>query len=89
MTVRAQRHFLAEREAGGAIDDHFVMAPHKVASGREYARTPGPTQLVADEEEAERLAIELGLHRLVGNGTGALHAIDPADQFPGVAWDAR
>ncbi len=49
----------------------------------------GPTQLVADEEEAERLAVELGLHRLVGNGTGALHAIDPADQFPGVAWDAR
>ena len=34
MTVRAQRHFLAEREAGGAIDDHFVMAAHNVAPGR-------------------------------------------------------
>ena len=72
MAVRAQRHFLAERQAGGAIDDHFVMAAHDVAPGDKLARTAGPAQLVADEEEAERLAVELGLHRLVGDGAGAL-----------------
>ena len=35
------------------------------------------------------MPFRIGLHRLVGNRAGAFHAIDPADQFPSVAGDAR
>ena len=55
----------------------------------QLARAAGPARLKADEEQAQRLALEFGLHRLVGDGAGALHAVDAADQFPRVAGDAR
>ena len=55
----------------------------------EIARAAGPARLEADEEHAKRFAVELGLDRLVRDGAGALHAVDPADQFPRVARDAR
>ena len=89
MAMRAERHFLAEPEPGGTVDDHFIMAAQNVAPGRQLARAAGPARLEADEKHAQRLAVELGLHRLVGDGAGALHAIDPADQFPRVAGNAR
>ena len=41
VTVRAQRHFLAERKAGGAVDDHFVMAADNVAPGESLRGPPG------------------------------------------------
>ena len=89
VSVRAQRHFLAEREPGRAVDDHFVVAAQDLTPVREFAGAAGPARLEADEEEAQWLVVQVGLDRLVGNGTGAFHAIDPADQFPRIAGDAR
>ena len=89
MPVGAQRHFLAEREAGGAIDDHFIVAAQNFAPGRKLPGAARPARLEADEKQAERLAVQFGLHRLVGDRARALHAIDSADQFARVAWDAR
>ena len=87
--ARAQRHFLAERQAGGAINDRFIMAAQDVAPGRKLMGAAGPARLEADEEQAERLAVEFGLHRLVGDRARALHAIDSADQFSRVAGNTR
>ena len=42
----------------------------------ELAGAAGPARLEADEEDAQRLAVQLGLDRLVGDGAGALHAVD-------------
>ena len=89
MAVGAQRDLLAERETGGTVDDHFVMAAYDIAPGQELARTAGPVMLEADEEEAERLAVQLGLDRLVGDRARAFHAVDPGDQLPCVARDSR
>jgi hypothetical protein len=86
--VRAQRDFLADCETGRAVDDHFVVAAHDLAPARQLTRPAGAARLKSDEEHAQRFAVELGLHRLVGDRAGALHAIDPADQFARVAGDA-
>ena len=88
MTMSAERNFLAKRKAGGAIDDDFVMTANDIPSSDESARTAWPIKLIANEEDAQRVSIEFGLDRLVGNGAGALDAIDPADQFSRIAWYA-
>ena len=89
VTVRSQRHFLAERQAGGTVDDHLIMTAHDLPPGHELAGSARPARLEADQEQAQRLAVELGLHRLIGDGAGTLHAIDAADQFARVAGNAR
>ena len=65
------------------------MAAQDLAPGDELTRSAGASRLEADEEEAVRRAVQLGLHRLVGDPTGALHAIDPGYEFAGVARNAR
>ena len=52
VAARAERHLLAEGEAGAAIDDHFIMAAQDLAPGDNLARSAGPARLEADEEEA-------------------------------------
>ena len=84
-----KRHFLPDLEARGAVDDHLVMVAQNLASGGQLVGTAGPARLEANEEQPQRLAVELGLHRLVGDGAGLLHPIHAADQFPGVAGNAR
>ena len=51
--------------------------------------TAGAARLEANEEQPQRFAVEFGLHRLVGDGARLLHPIHPADQFPGIAGNAR
>ncbi len=85
----AERYFLPELEAGRAIDDHLIMAARNVAPGRELAWATGAARLEAHQKHAERLAVQFGLHRLIGHGAGAFHTINSADEFPGVARDAR
>ena len=89
VAVRPERHLLAECESGRAVDDHFVMAAHDVAPCDERPRPARPAQLETDEKKAQRRPPELRLDRLIGDGTGALHAIDPSHDFSCVARDAR
>src|SRR5207342_887313 len=89
VAMSAERNFLTKRKTGGAIDDYFVMAANDIPPGDESARTAWPVQLIADQEDAERLSIEIGLDCLVGDGAGTLHAIYSADQFSRVARYAR
>ena len=72
-----------------AVDDYFVVAAHDLATGDELAGFAGAAWLEADEEEAVRCAVQLSLNRLVGDGTGTLNAVYAADQFPGIARNAR
>ena len=89
VAVRAERHLLAELETGGAVDDHLIMVAQDFAPRHQLAGAAGPARLEADQEQPQRLAVELGLHRLIGDGAGAFHAIDAADQFARVAGNAR
>ena len=65
------------------------MVAQDFAPRHQLAGAAGPARLEADQEQPERLAVELGLHRLIGDGAGAFHAIDAADQFARVAGNAR
>ncbi len=60
VAVRAERHLLADRQAGGTVDDHLVMIAQDVAAGDELARPAGPAGLIADEKHAQRLAVRAG-----------------------------
>jgi hypothetical protein len=86
--MSAKRNFLTKRKAGAAVDDDFIMTANDVPAGDEPARTAWPIELIANEENAQRFSIEFGLDCLVGDGTGALYAIDPADQFSRISWYA-
>ena len=89
VTVRPQRDLLAEDEAGGTVDDHFVVAAHDLTASQKLARTAGPSQFKAYQEETEWRTFQFRLDRLVGDRARPFHAVDPAYQFPGIALDAR
>ena len=89
VTAGAERHLLAEGETGRAVDDHLVMAAHDLAPGEELARAAGPPRLEADDEQPQRSAFQCRLGRLVGDGAGALDAIDPSHHLSRIAGDPR
>src|SRR4029078_3287842 len=89
MAMSAERNFLAKRKASESIDDDFVMTANDVPPGDEPAWTAWPFKLVANEEDAERATVQFGLDRLVGNGAGALDAVDSADKFSRIAGYTR
>ena len=40
--VRAERHFLAELKAGGAVDDHLIVVAQDFAAGQQFVGAAGP-----------------------------------------------
>ena len=87
--VAAERDTVAERQPGGAVGDHLVVAARDAASLDDLRRAARPRRLVADDVEPELAAAVLGLDRLVGDAARRRDAGDARDRFARVAGNAR